>query len=117
MGNLSKKLLNLGLRKKRIRSKIIGTTERPRLSVSVSNKHVSAQLIDDIKQCTIISSTTVGTNQTGTITDKAIYVGSDIAKKAKKVKITKIVFDRNGRLFARRLNALADTIRKEGLEF
>lgn len=117
MSNLAKKLLNRGLRKNRVRAKIVGTTDRPRLSVSISNKHVSAQLIDDVKQRTIVSSTTVGAKQAGTITEMAAFVGTDIAKKAKKAKISKIVFDRNGRLFAGRLSALADAARKEGLEF
>lgn len=117
MSNMQKKLLNRTLRKNRVRSKVVGTAGRPRLSVNISNKHVSAQLIDDDKGRTIASSTTVGAKQTGTITEMAAFVGSDIAKKAKKAKIGKIVFDRNGRLYAGRLNALADAARKEGLEF
>ena len=117
MTNLAKKLLNQGLRKSRVRAKISGTAERPRLSVSISNKHVSAQIIDDVKQKTLVSSTTVGTKQTGTITEQATFIGEDIAKKAKKAKINAVVFDRNGRLYAGRLSALADAARKEGLEF
>ena len=117
MANLAKKLLNKSLRKNRVRAKVTGTAERPRLSVTISNKHVSAQLIDDEKQTTLAASTTVGTKQTGTMTDLAAFVGSDIAKKAKKAKITRAVFDRNGRQYAKRLSALADAARKEGLEF
>ena len=60
---------------------------------------------------------TVGAKQTGTITELAAFVGVDIAKKAKKAKITTVVFDRNGRQYAGRLAALADAARKEGLEF
>ena len=117
MSNLTKKLLNKGLRKNRVRSKISGTTERPRLSVTISNKHISAQLIDDVKQRTVASATTVGTKQAGTISEQAALIGADIAKKAKKAKVTTVVFDRNGRQYAGRLNALADAARKEGLEF
>lgn len=115
--HLVKKLLNRKLRKARVRSKVSGTAERPRLTVTISNVHVSAQLIDDIKGVTLASATTVGTKATGTMTEKSATVGSDIAKKAKKAKITAVVFDRNGRQYAGRLKALADAARNEGLEF
>lgn len=115
--NIAKKALNKTLRKNRVRSKITGTAERPRLTVTVSNKHVSAQLIDDVKQHTLAASTTVGTKQTGSLSEQAAFVGTDIAKKAKKAKISSVVFDRNGRQYAGRLSALADAARKEGLEF
>lgn len=117
MTNLAKKLLNKGLRKNRVRSRISGTAVRPRLSVSISNTHVSAQLIDDVAGHTLAASTTVGTKQTGTLTEQSAFIGTDIAKKAKKAKISSVVFDRNGRKYAGRLNALADAARKEGLEF
>jgi large subunit ribosomal protein L18 len=117
MNTLAKKLLNKSLRSKRVRAKISGTAERPRLTVTVSNKHISAQLIDDVAKKTIASSTTVGAKQTGAMTEQAAFIGTDIAKKAKKSKITAIVFDRNGRQYAQRLSALADAARKEGLEF
>ena len=117
MSNLAKKLLNRSLRKNRVRSKISGTGERPRLSVTVSNKHISVQLIDDVKQATLASSTTVGSKMTGTMTEKAAKIGEDIAKKAKKANIKTVVFDRNGYQYAGRLSALADAARKEGLEF
>lgn len=117
MANFAKKLLNKSLRKNRVRSKVTGTAERPRLTVTISNMHVSAQIIDDVKQHTIAAATTVGTKQTGTVTEQAAIVGADIAKKAKKAKINAVVFDRNGRQYAGRLAALADAARKEGLEF
>lgn len=117
MNTLAKKLLNKSLRAARVRAKISGTAERPRLTVTISNKHISAQLIDDVSKKTIASSTTVGAKQTGTMTEQAAFVGTDIAKKAIKSKITAIVFDRNGRQYAQRLAALADAARKEGLEF
>lgn len=117
MNTLAKKLLNRDLRSKRVRAKISGTAVRPRLTVTVSNKHISAQLVDDVKGATIAAATTVGTKHTGTMTEQAALIGTEIAKKAKKSKITAIVFDRNGRQYAQRLAALADAARKEGLEF
>ena len=117
MADLQKKLLNKRLRKNRVRAKVSGTAERPRLTVTISNKHVSAQLIDDVKGHTVAAATTVGANTTGTMSELAAKVGTDIAKKAKKAKINAVVFDRNGRQYAGRLSALADAARKEGLEF
>ena len=115
--SLAKKLLNRSLRKGRVRAKVSGTAERPRLSVTISNVHVSAQIIDDVKGHTLASATTVGTKATGTMTEKCAVVGTEIAKKAKKAKINAVVFDRNGRQYAGRLSALANAARKEGLEF
>ena len=117
MSNLAKRVLNQGLRKMRVRAKVSGTAVRPRLSVTISNKHISAQLIDDVAAKTLVSATTVGTKQVGTVTEQCAIIGTDIAKKAKKAKITTVVFDRNGRKYAGRLSALADAARKEGLEF
>lgn len=117
MANLPKKLQNKILRKNRVRAKITGTAVRPRLTVTISNMHISAQLIDDEAHKTIAAATTVGSKATGTMSEKAATVGADIAKKAKKAKISAVVFDRNGRQYAGRLSALADAARKEGLEF
>lgn len=117
MADLQKKLLNKRLRKNRVRARVNGTADRPRLTVFISNKHISAQIIDDTKGITIVSATTVGTKLAGSMTELAAKVGSDIAKKAKKAKINAVVFDRNGRQYAGRLSALADAARKEGLEF
>jgi len=117
MNNLAKKVLNQNLRKGRIRAKVQGTAIRPRMSVSISNMHINVQLIDDNKQRTIASSTTVGKKYTNTIAEQASIIGADIAKKAKKAKINEIVFDRNGHRYAKRLSALADAARKEGLKF
>ena len=110
-------LSNLQLRKNRVRAKIGGTAERPRLSVFVSNNHVSAQLIDDVDGKTLASATTVGQKMTGTLTEKAAKIGEEIAKAGKKANITKVVFDRNGKAYAKRLHALAEAARKGGLEF
>ncbi|MES2875838.1 MAG: 50S ribosomal protein L18 [Patescibacteria group bacterium] len=117
MNNLAKKLLNKSLRKARVRAKIVGTAERPRLSVTISNMHVSAQLVDDATGNTLAAATTVGKKVTGTMSEKAAGIGTDIAKKAVKAKIKSVVFDRNGRAYAGRLKSLADAARKEGLEF
>lgn len=117
MTHQAKKLLNQSLRKARVRAKITGTAERPRLTVTISNTHISAQLIDDVKQHTLAAATTIGAKQKGTLTEQAAVVGADIAKKAKKIKVTQVVFDRNGRQYAGRLKSLADAARKEGLEF
>lgn len=108
---------NITLRKNRVRSTVSGSAERPRLTVTISNMHVSAQLIDDVAGKTLAAATTVGTKVKGTLTEKAAGVGKDIAAKAKKAKVTKAVFDRNGRRYAGRLKSLADAARKEGLEF
>ena len=114
---LALKKQNLALRKGRVRAKISGTAERPRLTVTISNFHVSAQIIDDVAQKTLVSATTVGSKAKGTKTELAAKIGAEIAKKAKKAKINTVVFDRNGRQYAGRLHALADAARKEGLEF
>lgn len=108
---------NVLLRKNRVRSKVSGTANRPRLTVTISNLHVSAQLIDDVAGKTLAAATTVGSKAKGTLTEKAAIVGKDIADKAKKVKVKAVVFDRNGRRYAGRLKSLAEAARKEGLEF
>lgn len=108
---------NILLRKNRVRSKVSGSAERPRLSVTISNLHVSAQLIDDVAGKTLAAATTVGSKAAGTLTEKAAVVGKEIAAKAKKAKVTTVVFDRNGRRYAGRLKSLAEAARKEGLEF
>ena len=104
-------------RANRTRAKIHGTAERPRLSVNISNAHVTAQIIDDDKGATLAYATTVGSKQKGSKTELATFVGAEIAKKAKKAKIEKVVFDRGARLYAGRMSSLADAARKEGLEF
>lgn len=118
MNRISHTLQNLARRKHRVRSVVSGTAERPRLSVYVSNKHVVAQIIDDTKHTTLAYVSSVGQkNVTGTMTDRAAKIGTDIGKKAKAAKINRVVFDRNGRLYHGRIKALADAARAEGLEF
>jgi large subunit ribosomal protein L18 len=118
MTRLTDKLRNRQLRKNRIRAVVTGTADRPRLSVHVSNKHISAQLIDDAAGKTIAYVATVGQKTaTGTMTERATMVGAEIAKQAKAKKIKQVVFDRGGKLYHGRVKALADAARKEGLEF
>lgn len=117
-----KTLHNKKRRQSRIRARVRGSAERPRLTVTISNRNVQAQLIDDEKQHTIAASSTVNDKSTtgtkpGTLREQAVLVGKDIAKKAKKAKVVKVVFDRNGRRYHGRIADLADAARKEGLEF
>lgn len=115
---LAHKLQNRGLRAARVRAKVQGTAERPRLTVNISNLHITAQLIDDVTHHTIGYVSTVGNKAaTGNMTDKAGYVGKEIAKVAKNGKIKAIVFDRGAKLYHGRVKALADAARAEGLEF
>lgn len=118
MNRLNQVLKNTNTRKRRVRSVVTGTAERPRLTVFVSNRHISAQIIDDTKHSTLAHVDTVG-NKTakGTITEKAVWVGNEIAKKAQAKKIKRVAFDRNGRLYHGRVKALADAARQSGLEF
>lgn len=112
---ISKK--NLALRKNRIRSTVKGSTARPRLTVSVSNRHIQAQIINDANGKTLVASSTVGRKATGNLSEQAGWVGTDIAKKATKAGIKQVVLDRNGKLYHGRVAALADAARKEGLDF
>ncbi len=104
-------------RKHRIRAKVIGSEERPRLSVHVSNLHVSAQIIDDSKDTTLAHASTVGQKSLdANLTKRAEWAGEKIAEVAKKAKIKKVVFDRNGKLYHGRVKAFAEAARKAGLE-
>ena len=103
-------------RKSRIRAKISGTAERPRLTVFKSHKYIYAQLIDDTKGHTLLS---IDTREMKgkTPVERAKEVGVEIAKKAKAAKITKVVFDRNGYLYTGKIKTVADAAREGGLEF
>lgn len=115
---LAHKLHNRSQRHRRVRSVVSGSAIRPRLSVSVSNLHVTAQLIDDDSHQTLAYVTTVGQKSLkGTMTEKATWVGAEIASKAKTKKIKTVVFDRGGKLYHGRVAALAEAARKSGLEF
>ena len=109
--------MNKVFRANRTRAKIHGTKERPRLTVHISNLNVTAQIINDDTMSTLAYATTVGKKMTGSMSEKAAQIGTEIAKLAKKANISKVVFDRGSRLYAGRMSSLADAARKEGLEF
>ena len=106
------------MRHERVRSKISGTPEIPRLCVFRSNKNISCQIIDDVNGVTLASasSLTLKLANGGNI-EAASAVGKAIAEAAKKAKITKVVFDRGGYLYHGRVEALANAARENGLEF
>ena len=102
----------------RVRGKISGTAERPRLSVYRSNKNIYAQLIDDVKGVTLVSASTNDSEVSGkTKTEHASGVGALIAKRANEKNITEVVFDRGGYLYHGRVQALAEAARENGLKF
>ena len=109
------------LRKKRhmrVRSKLSGTAECPRLNVFRSNTQIFAQIIDDVKGTTLVSSSSVELKiKNGGNAEGAALVGKDIAEKALKLKIKNVVFDRGGYLYHGRVKALAEAARENGLEF
>jgi large subunit ribosomal protein L18 len=111
------KAQNASRRAARTRATILGTAERPRLSVNISNMHVSAQIINDEEHVTLVAATTVGSKASGTMIEKASVVGKNIATLAKKKNITKVVFDRGSKQYHGRVKALADAARENGLEF
>lgn len=103
--------------KTRIRGKISGTAERPRMTVFRSNKQIYVQLIDDLAGRTLAASSSKGIDQKATKCEIAAMVGTAIAAKALEAGITEVVFDRNGYLFHGRVKSLADAARSAGLKF
>ena len=119
---MAKKLTGHQKRKFRIRNKISGTPERPRLSVFRTASHIYAQVIDDSQGTTLAHASTLSGDIKGTVgeadkTDAAKKVGALIAKICLERKVDKVVFDRNGFLYHGRVKALADAAREAGLEF
>ena len=107
-------------RHKRVRRKVEGTAERPRLAVFRSNRHITAQLIDDLAGRTVASASTVEPSLRGTgggNIEAAKAVGSLVASRGKDAGVTTVVFDRGGFAYHGRVAALADAARAEGLEF
>ncbi len=107
-------------RKKRIRANLEGTTGRPRLVVFRSNRHIEAQLIDDVKAVTLVAASTREDELKGKATggvDGAKSVGAAIAKRALAKNVEQVVFDRGGYLYHGRIKALADAAREAGLKF
>ena len=102
--------------KARIRGKISGTAQRPRMSVFRSNKQIYVQLIDDLSGKTLVSASSKGIEE-GTKTEIAAKVGQAVAQAAQAAGITEVVFGRNGYLFHGRVKSLADAAREGGLKF
>jgi len=106
---------------KRVRDKVSGSNERPRLNVYRSLNHIYTQLIDDVTGVTLVSASTVGKKgeekKVGGNIEAAKTVGKLIAERAKEKGIKKVVFDRGGYLYHGRIKALADAAREAGLEF
>jgi large subunit ribosomal protein L18 len=102
-------------RHRRVRKKIFGTAERPRLAVYRSNKHMYAQMIDDVEGRTLVAVSTLVGND-GDRLAQAKAVGQDLAKKAKDAGISRAVFDRGGFRYHGRVKALAEAAREGGLE-
>ena len=118
MNRLTHKSLSQKLRKNRVRSKVYGTATRPRLSVHISNYHVTAQIIDDSASKTLLYVSTVGKKSVkGSLTEQAEWVGDELGKQAKNAKVKSVVFDRGSKLYHGRTKALADAARKQELEF
>lgn len=109
-------------RHRRVRGKVNGSPERPRLAVFRSNQHIYAQVIDDTQHQTIVSASTVEPDlksslASGANRDASAQVGKLIAARSLEKGITKVVFDRGGNLYHGRIKALADAAREAGLDF
>ena len=112
----------LARRHRRVRGKISGTPERPRLCVTRSNSNIYAQVIDDVSHTTICGVSTLGpefnaTGKKGGTVEGAAEIGTIIGKMAQEKGVTKVVFDRGGHLYHGRVKALADAAREAGLVF
>lgn len=112
----------IATKKLRIRKTVSGSKERPRLSVYRSEKHIYGQIIDDESGRTLVSASTVAKELREQVKDldptaAAKAIGEALASKAKAAGVTRVVFDRNGRRYGGRLQALADAARAKGLQF
>lgn len=117
MAKQSHKVELLARRKRRVRKKVSGTPDQPRLNVRRSLNHIYAQIIDDINGKTLAEASSVSLKIPGGNAEAAKKVGAKLAEAAKKSKIESVQFDRNGRLFHGRVKALADAAREGGLKF
>ena len=105
-------------RHKRVRAKISGTTECPRLNVFSSNKHIHTQIIDDVNGVTLVACSSLDLKlENGSNLDAAKAVGAEIGKRALAKNIVKVVFDRGGYIYHGRVKALAESAREAGLKF
>lgn len=122
MGQTNPKVVARLKRQKRVRSKVSGDAERPRLSVFKSSRHIYAQIIDDRKGQTLAAASTLSKqlrSEVGSLkkAEAAKLVGKLLAERAKAAGITKVAFDRGGFLYHGRIKELADSCREHGLEF
>lgn len=102
----------------RVRNKISGTPECPRLCVYRSNKNIEAQIIDDVNGCTLAASSSMSLKlENGSNVEAAAQVGKDVAEKALAKNISAVVFDRSGYIYHGRVKALAEAAREAGLKF
>ncbi|MDX2272527.1 MAG: 50S ribosomal protein L18 [Cyanobacteriota bacterium] len=109
-------------RHQRIRRKVAGTAERPRLAIFRSHQHIYAQVIDDLAQRTLVSASTVDKEIREQLTssatcEAATIVGRTVAERAMQAGVTQVVFDRGGKLYHGRVQALAEAAREAGLDF
>jgi large subunit ribosomal protein L18 len=112
-----KKTLGRRRRHRRVRKKVNGTSQRPRLAVYRSNRHIYAQVIDDIEGRTLAASSTLAEGVSGEDpTARAKFVGKTVAEQAKQAGVDSVVFDRGGFMFHGRVKAVADGAREAGLE-
>ena len=119
-GVAAKRAVGKARRHFRVRKNVRGTAERPRLVVTRSARHISAQIIDDLKGHTLVSASTLDASLRGAEGDKSALagkVGALLAERAKSAGVSKVVFDRGGNKYAGRIAALADAAREAGLEF
>jgi large subunit ribosomal protein L18 len=119
-GVAAKRTIGRARRHFRVRKNIRGTAERPRLVVTRSLRHITAQIIDDTKGHTLVSASTLDASIRGSEGDKkaqSAKVGTLVAERAKAAGLSKVVFDRGGNQYAGRIAALADAAREAGLEF
>ena len=107
----------LSRRHRRVRKKVVGTPERPRLAVFRSNKHMYAQLIDDEAGRTVAAASTLAAGHDGSPKDRARAVGLEVAARAKEAGVTRVAFDRGGFRYHGRVQAVAEGAREGGLEF
>ena len=122
MNSLKAKQAGLRRRHTRVRGKVFGTQQRPRLCVTRSNANMYVQVIDDVAGKTLCAASTLGpdfkaTGKSGATVEGAAALGQVIGQKAKDAGISQVVFDRGGNLYHGRIKALADAAREAGLEF
>jgi large subunit ribosomal protein L18 len=119
-GVANKRAVGKARRHFRVRKNVRGTAERPRLVVTRSARHITAQIIDDLQGHTLVSASTLDSSLRGTEGDKSALagkVGALLAERAKTAGVSKVVFDRGGNKYAGRIAALATAAREAGLEF